>query len=104
MVTLLIGSANLDESVFPDADKLDITRSPNRHLSFGLGAHYCLGAPLARLEARIAIPALLQRFERLELAVPADQLRWRPHIGLRGVEVLPLSVTPTGAAMRPSGH
>ena len=99
VVTLLIGSANLDETVFPDADRFDITRSPNRHLSFGLGAHYCLGAPLARLEARIAIPALLQRFERLELALPAEKLRWRPHIGLRGVEELPLSVTPTGATV-----
>ena len=99
VVTLLIGSANLDETVFPDADRFDITRSPNRHLSFGLGPHYCLGAPLARLEARIAIPALLQRFERLELAVPAEQLRWRPHIGLRGVEELPLSVTPAAATV-----
>jgi cytochrome P450 PksS len=99
MVTFLIGSANLDETVFPDADRFDITRSPNRHLSFGHGAHYCLGAPLARLETRVAIPALLQRFDRLELTVPAAKLRWRPHIGLRGVEALPLSVRATGAAV-----
>jgi len=104
MVTLLIGSANLDETVFPDADRLDITRSPNRHLSFGHGAHYCLGAPLARLETSIAIPALLQRFERLELTVPAEKLRWSPHIGLRGVDVLPLLVTPTGSAVGRSAH
>ncbi len=104
MVTLLIGSANLDETVFPDADRFDITRSPNRHLSFGHGAHYCLGAPLARLETRVAIPALLQRFERLELTVPAEKLRWSPNVGLRGVEVLPLLVTPTGAAVGRSSH
>lgn len=101
MVTLLIASANLDGAAFPDADALDITRSPNRHVSFGFGTHFCLGAPLARLEARIAIPALLRRFERLELAVPADQLPWRPHIALRGLEALPLSVTPAGAAVGP---
>jgi cytochrome P450 PksS len=104
VVTLLIGSANLDETVFPDADRFDITRSPNRHLSFGHGAHYCLGAPLARLETRVAIPALLQRFDRLELMVPAAKLRWRPHIGLRGVEALPLSVTATGPAVGRSAH
>ena len=98
MVTLLIASGNLDEAAFPDADTLDITRSPNRHVSFGLGTHFCLGAPLARLEARIAIPALLRRFEHLELAVPADQLPWRRHIALRGVEELPLVVMPAGAS------
>jgi cytochrome P450 len=99
MVTLLIASANLDEAAFPNADTLDITRTPNRHVSFGFGTHFCLGAPLARLEARIAIPALLRRFERLELAVPVEQLRWRPHIALRGVEALPLSVTPARATI-----
>jgi cytochrome P450 len=101
MVTPLIASANLDETAFPDADVLDITRSPNRHLSFGHGAHYCLGAPLARLEAGIAIPALLRRFDRFdrfELAVPADQLQWRPHIALRGVQALPLKLRPAVAA------
>ncbi|WP_052517661.1 cytochrome P450 family protein [Archangium violaceum] len=97
-VSLLIASANLDETAFPDADKLDITRSPNRHVSFGYGIHYCLGAPLARLEARVAIPALLRRFPRLDLAVPAEKLRWRPNIGLRGLEALPLSVSPSGSA------
>jgi cytochrome P450 PksS len=56
------------------------------------------------METRIAIPALLQRFDRLELTVPAAKLRWRPHIGLRGVEALPLSVTATGAAVGRSAH
>lgn len=99
MITLLIGSANLDEAAFPHADTFDITRTPNRHLSFGLGAHYCLGAPLARLEARIAIPALLRRFERLELAVPAERLGWRSNIFLRGLEALPLAVKPASVTV-----
>ena len=98
-VSLLIASANLDEAAFPNADTLDITRTPNRHLSFGYGVHYCLGAPLARLEARVAIPALLRRFARLDLAVPAAKVRWRPNMGLRGLEALPLSVSSAGAAV-----
>ncbi len=92
MVTLLIGSANLDEEAFTRADTFDITRSPNRHLAFGLGAHYCLGAPLAKLETRIGLPALLRRLEHFDLAVPPEQLRWREHIALRGVEALPLAL------------
>ncbi|MDC0720245.1 cytochrome P450 family protein [Nannocystis bainbridge] len=91
-LTLLLASANFDEAAFADADRLDITRSPNRHVSFGFGAHYCLGAPLARVEARVAIPALLQRFPGLRLAVPADQVRWRANMGLRGLASLPLAV------------
>ncbi len=91
-LTLLLASANLDEAAFPNADRLDITREANRHLSFGLGAHFCLGAPLARLEARIAIPALLRRFPKMRLAVPASQLRLRSNLGLRGLHELPLAV------------
>jgi cytochrome P450 PksS len=88
----LIASANLDDTAFEHADRLDITRNPNRHVAFGYGAHFCLGAPLARLEARVAIPALLQRFPDVRLAVPADKIRWRgQHMGLRGVVSLPLS-------------
>jgi len=97
-VTLVIASANLDENAFPNADTLDITRSPNRHVSFGYGIHFCLGAPLARLEARVAIPALLRRFPRIDLAVPAEKLRWRPNMGLRGLEALPLAVSSAGSA------
>ncbi len=93
-LTLLLASANLDEAAFAGADRLDITRSPNRHVSFGLGAHYCLGAPLARIEARVAIPALLRRFPGLRLAIPPAAIRWRPGMGLRGLEALPVSLSP----------
>lgn len=91
-LTLLLAAANLDEAAFPNAHQLDLTRDPNRHVSFGLGAHFCLGAPLARLEARAAIPALLRRFPRMRLAVPASHLRLRSNLGLRGLHALPLAV------------
>jgi cytochrome P450 len=64
-IIVLTGSANYDESVFPRAEELDIRRSPNRHLGFGLGSHFCLGAPLARLEVRIALGLLLEKLPQL---------------------------------------
>lgn len=97
-VTLLLASANFDEAAFANADRLDITRTPNRHVSFGLGIHYCLGAPLARLEARVAIPALLRRFATLRVAIPAAKIRWRGNMGLHGLEALPLSIKPADQA------
>lgn len=89
-VMVAVASANRDESVFADAERFDITRSPNRHLGFGLGIHYCLGAPLARLEARIAFQALLRRYPDMQLAVPAEQLEWRKTNALRGLVHLPV--------------
>lgn len=89
-VTLLIGAANRDPAQFPDPDRLDITRQPNRHLSFAHGPHFCLGAPLARLEAQIAIGRLLQRLPTLQLAT--DRLVWRDNFTLRGLTALPLRV------------
>jgi len=86
----LIGSANRDPAHFPDPDVLDVGREPNRHLGFGIGAHYCLGAPLARLEARIAITTLLERAPDLRLAVDPARLRWRRHVFLRGLRELPV--------------
>ena len=87
----VIGSANRDEGQFERPETLDITREPNRHLAFGQGAHYCLGAPLARLEGQIAINTLLQRLPGLRLAVAPESLRWRRGLFLRGLEKLPLA-------------
>ena len=86
----VIGSANRDESVFDRPDELDLARPNNRHLSFGQGSHYCLGAPLARLEAQIGIGTLLARTPALRLKVPPQSLRWRPSLILRGLESLPV--------------
>ncbi len=88
----VIGSANRDETVFENADSLDLTREPNKHLAFGQGIHFCVGAPLARLEAQIAINVLLQRMPNLHLSVPRESLRWRPSIFLRGLESMPVSL------------
>lgn len=90
LVLVVIVSANADEAYFHDPQELDLARAENRHLAFGLGQHYCLGAPLARLEGRVAIQALIRRFPRLRLAVAPEQLRWRPGITLRGLESLPV--------------
>jgi cytochrome P450 len=86
----VIGSANRDENVFENSDVLDITREPNRHLSFGQGIYFCLGAPLARMEAQIAISTLLRRMPKLRLKVPPDSLRWHPSMILRGLDALPV--------------
>jgi cytochrome P450 len=88
----VIAAANRDERQFADPHKLDITRDPNRHLTFGMGGHYCLGAPLARLEGRIAIPMLLERFPNLRLAKTSTEPQWRPQLILRGLKALPLQV------------
>ena len=85
-----IGSANRDERAFMNPDTLDITRDPNKHLGFGFGIHFCLGAPLARLEAQIAINILLDRLRNLRLKGSADSLTWRQSLVLRGLDALPL--------------
>lgn len=90
MVYLVIASANRDGDQFPDPDRLDLSREPNRHLSFGQGIHYCLGAPLARLEGQIAINTLLRKAPGLRLAVSPETLRWRRGLVLRGLTALPV--------------
>jgi cytochrome P450 PksS len=96
MVYVVIASANRDERQFPNPDALDITREPNRHLAFGLGAHFCVGAPLARLEGQIAINTLLRRVPDMRLTVAPDALRWRRGLLLRGLEALPVAFGKTG--------
>jgi cytochrome P450 PksS len=86
----VIGSANRDETVFDKPNELQITREPNKHLSFGQGIHFCLGAPLARMEAQIAFTTLLQRLPDLRLKNSPHSLRWRPSMILRGLASLPV--------------
>jgi cytochrome P450 PksS len=90
LVLTVLGAANRDDRQFAAPDRLDVTRAPNRHVAFGQGPHYCLGAPLARLEGRIAFETLLQRFPTMRLALPPEKLRWRKGMFLRGVHELPL--------------
>jgi cytochrome P450 len=86
-----IGAANRDPDAFPEPDRLDVARADNHHLSFGFGAHFCLGAPLARLEAKVAFEALLERFP--ELSLGEEEPRWRPNLFLRGLQELPLHLS-----------
>ena len=85
---MLIGSANRDPAQFSDPDQLDIRRDPNRHLSFAMGAHHCIGAPLARLEAEIAFTALFRRFPDLRLE--RQDLEWQAAPPLRVLKSLPV--------------
>jgi cytochrome P450 len=71
---------------------LDITREPNKHVAFGWGAHYCIGAPLARLEGQIAINTLLHRCPNLRLDAAPDKLRWRAGLEMHGLEALPVGL------------
>jgi cytochrome P450 len=93
LVLAAIASANRDERYFPNPDQLDLAREPNKHLAFGLGPHYCLGAPLARLEAQIAFAALLRDTSNIQLRGTREQLQWNRGLILRGLRSLPLNVT-----------
>lgn len=84
---LLIGSANHDGDQFPDPERFDIARTPNNHLGFGFGIHHCLGAPLARMEAQVALTTLVERAPGLTLA---GALSYKTNIVLRGLESLPV--------------
>ena len=85
-------SANRDETQFDRADEFDITRSPNPHVAFGIGIHHCLGAPLARLEAKVAFETLIERTPQIRLAVDRAKLRFENKFILHGLEELPVQV------------
>jgi cytochrome P450 len=89
-VLCVTSSANHDPARFAEPDRLDVSRDASGHLAFGHGIHYCLGAPLARLEGEVAFGALLARFPGLSLAVPVSSLRWRPSSLIHGLESLPV--------------
>jgi cytochrome P450 len=88
-VGFLLGSANHDADRFDNPEQLDITRQKNQHLSFGGGIHYCLGAPLARLEGEIALTTLLRRLPNLQLAIETPE--YNDNYLLRGLKSLPLT-------------
>jgi cytochrome P450 len=87
-VIAVMGAANRDPERFSDPDRLDITRADNRHLAFGWAAHFCFGAPLARIEGQVVFEALIRRFPNLRLA--PGPLVWRTNLGLRGLTALPV--------------
>jgi cytochrome P450 len=90
-VSLVLASAHRDEGAFACPHELQLERADNRHLGFGLGVHYCLGAPLARLEGRVALGALLQRLPAARLAVAPEQLKWHTNPILHGLRRLPVT-------------
>lgn len=89
-VMVIMASANRDEGQFSDPDRIDLSRGENRHLAFGWAAHFCFGAPLARLEGQIAFTTLLRRLP--SIALGSDRLEWRANLGLRGLKSLPVHV------------
>ncbi|MFD7710036.1 cytochrome P450 [Streptomyces sp. NPDC059786] len=89
-VLLSLAGAHRDPARFPEPDRLDITRDATGHLALGHGIHYCLGAPLARMETEIALAALIDRFPRLALDVAPEELSWRPSMRSRGLRGLPV--------------
>jgi cytochrome P450 len=93
-VIAVMGAANRDPERFPDPDRLDITRKDNRHVAFGWAAHFCFGAPLARIEGQIAFETILRRLPRLTL--DPRPLVWRQNLGLRGLAALPVTFADRG--------
>ena len=96
VVVCMLASANRDPRRFPAPDEFDVAREDNPHLGFGHGIHFCLGAPLARMEAETALGSLLRRFPDMELAAGRQKIPWRPSALLRGPAVLPVRLRPAG--------
>lgn len=92
-VLVVLAAADRDPERFEDPDTLDLSRTDNQHLGYGHGIHYCLGAPLARLEGQTALATLLTRLPDLELAVAPEELRWRGGLIMRGLRTLPVRFT-----------
>lgn len=92
-VMISLAAANHDENQFPDAERLDIHRDASKHLALGHGAHFCIGAPLARLKGNIALRAILSRFDDLRLAVPEEELTWTPSLVANSLDRLPVTFT-----------
>ncbi|WP_405102844.1 cytochrome P450 [Micromonospora sp. NBC_01412] len=90
-VVVSIPSANRDETVFPDADRLDLGREVNPHLGFGHGVHHCVGAQLARMELQVVLDVLLDRTPGLRLAVPESELPWKSGLLVRGLTAMPVA-------------
>jgi cytochrome P450 PksS len=84
----------MDATANEAPEKLDLQRHPNRHIAFGTGIHFCLGYQLARIEGKCALKALFGRWPKLALAIYPEQVRWRPHPGLRAIEHLPVVAGP----------
>ena len=93
-VIAVMGAANRDPERFPDPDRLDVTRADNRHVAFGWAAHFCFGAPLARIEGQVVLETLLRRLPELQLE--PGPLVWRQNLGLRGLTALPVAFGAAG--------
>jgi cytochrome P450 len=98
---VLIGAANRDPDQFPDAERFDPARHPNRHLAFGLGPHFCLGAHLARQQATVALEALVRRFSGAVVESEPGAVTYRRSAVVRGLERLALRFEATSVARSP---
>ncbi|MEW2526054.1 cytochrome P450 [Streptomyces sp. NPDC047071] len=102
-VLVVLAAADRDPDRFAEPDRLDLSRRDNQHLGYGHGIHYCLGAPLARLEGQTALATLLRRLPDLQLAAAPEELRWRGGLIMRGLRTLPVRFTPAPRVTRADG-
>ncbi|KPC68456.1 cytochrome P450, partial [Streptomyces sp. NRRL WC-3753] len=93
-VLVVLAAADRDPERFACPDRLDLARTDNQHLGYGHGIHYCIGAPLARLEGKAALATLLTRLPDLRLGTEPEELRWRGGLIMRGLRTLPVEFTP----------